>query len=157
VLESFLANYPGPFWTDAVRSEILENIGDEPCNEILAASFLGTPVVVGTGDLLDVFRIQVALGGSAKDPKQHLGEAECIALADKDHGGIITDDNAAYDFVERRLGTNRVIDTIEVLRASVANGDIEPSQAQQIADAVRNSGRSLRREHPTTLTAEYFR
>jgi hypothetical protein len=38
----------------------------------------------------------------------------------------------------------------------VATGYFEPSEAQHVADAVRNSGRKLRWGHPSTFNPDYF-
>lgn len=100
--------------------------------------------------------MQIALGGGGDSGLDHLGEAECIVLADLEHCGVITDDNAAYDLVERRLGPERVHDSIDVLRASVRAGRIDASEARLLADAIRNTGRHLRRIHPMTLLSDYF-
>jgi hypothetical protein len=72
------------------------------------------------------------------------------------NGAFITDDAEAFAFAERRFGSNRVLDTIELLRESVAADELEPSEAKQVADAIRNSGRHLRAGHPPTLTSQYF-
>lgn len=77
-------------------------------------------------------------------------------MADKLNGAFITDDYAAYDFASRRLGHCRVLDTVDVLRELVLVGYLKSSEAQQVADAIRNSGRRLRRGHPSTFTPSYF-
>jgi len=102
-------------------------------------------------------RIRVALGGEPGRPTEHLGEAESIFLADKLHGAFITDDRAAYDFARRRLGDRRVFDTVDLLREAVASSYFTLNEAQQVADAIRNSGRKLRRGHPSTFTPNYFK
>jgi hypothetical protein len=156
VLEHILSAYPLPRWTETVRSEILAGIGQPDCNNVLAASFLGTPHQIATTEMAEVMKIRIALGGRAGRSTEHLGEAESIFLADKLNGAFITDDRVAYDFARRRLGNIRVFDTVDLLRQTVATGYFKSSEAQQVADAIRNSGRSLRRGHPSTFTPVYF-
>ncbi len=150
---------PEPRWTETVRSEVLAGIGRPECDAVLAAAFLGQPYEVSTGDLFEVFTLQVALRDPTDDehdPARDLGEAETIFAADRLNGEFVTDDGAAYDFARRRLGPNRVFDTVDLLREVVAHGDITSYEAKLVADAIRSSGRHLRRVHPTTLIAAYF-
>lgn len=157
VLIDFLTTFDPPYWTRAVHSEVLAGFEGNPgCSDILASSALAGPVDISPEHIVDVFRMQIALGGGGVSGLDHLGEAECIVLADLAHCGVITDDNAAYDLVERRLGPERVHDTIDVLRASVRAGRIDASEAKQLADGIRNVGRHLRRVHPMTLLSDYF-
>jgi hypothetical protein len=155
-LKHVLFAYPVPYWTDAVRSEILAGIGHPDCDNVLAASFLGTPHQILTTELAEVMKIRIALSDGKGRPTEHLGEAESIFLADKFNGAFITDDRAAYDLASRRLGHCRALDTVDLLREAVAIGYFKSSEAQQVADAIRNSGRMLRRGHPSTFTPEYF-
>src|ERR1700691_4696822 len=96
-LKHVLSLYPLPYWTDAVRSEILAGIGQPDCDNVLAASFLGTPHQILTTDLAEVMRIRIALSDGKSHTTEHLGEAESIFLADKLNGSFITDDYAAYE------------------------------------------------------------
>jgi hypothetical protein len=156
VLEHVLSPYPLPYWTQTVWSEILAGVGRPECDNVLAVLFLGTPYQIATSDLPEVMRIRIALSDGKSHPTEHLGEAESIFLADRFNGAFITDDNAAHDFAGRRLGHCRVLDTVDLLRETVATGYFKPSEAQQVADAIRNSGRKLRRRHPSTFTPDYF-
>jgi hypothetical protein len=158
VVEHVLSPYPPPHWTETVRSEILAGFGlSQPgCSNVLAASFLGTPHQIPTTDMAEVMRIRIALGGGSGNSTKDLGEAESIFLADRLNGTFITDDRVAYDFALRRLGNIRVFDTVDLLRETVVTGYFTSSEAQQVADAIRNSGRSLRRGHPSTFTPKYF-
>lgn len=156
VLEQVLSAYPSPCWTQTVWSEILAGLGRPECDNVLAASFLGSPYQVATTEMAEVMKIRIALGGGSGPSTEHLGEAESIFVADKLNGAFITDDRAAYDFARRRLGGSRVFDTIDLLRETVVAGYFTSSQAQQVADAIRNSGRWLRRGHPSTFTPTYF-
>lgn len=157
VLTDYLTTFDAPYWPEAVRSEILAGFGQhEGCAVILGSSTLGQPAEISPDDLSEVFRIQIALGGGGDSGVEHLGESECIVLADREHCGVITDDNAAYDLVARRLGPERARDTVDVLRASVLAGRITASEARLLADAIRNLDRHLRRVHPKTLPSDYF-
>jgi len=155
-LEHVISAYPPPYWADAVRSEILAGIGRPDCDNVLAASFLGMPHQIQTTELAEVMRIRIVLSDRNSSSTEHLGEAESIFLADKFNGSFITDDYAAYELARRRLGHCRVLDTVDLLRETVVAGYFKSSEAQQVADAIRNSGRSLRRGHPSTFTPEYF-
>jgi hypothetical protein len=156
LLKHVLSPYPPPYWTETVRSEILAGIGQADCDNVLAASFLGVPRQIRTTELAEVIKIQIALSSGKSRGSEHLGEAESIYLADKLNGAFVTDDYAAYVLAGRRLGHCRVLDTVDLLRETVVTGYLTPSQAQQVADAIRNSGRSLRRGHPPTFTSKYF-
>jgi hypothetical protein len=156
LLEYLLSANPFPRWTETVRSEILAGIGQPECDNLLAAPFLGAPHQIEVIDLAEVVKIQIRLGGGIHHPTAQLGEAESIFVADRLNGSFVTDDYAAYDFARRYLGDARVFDTIDLLREAVATGYMTGSEAQQVADAIRNSGRKLRRGHPTTFPPRYF-
>lgn len=157
ILESRTTDRPHPRWTFAVREEIWAGMGRHDCDVVLSSAFLGPPHQVPMAEFVEVYRLQVALS-SGRQPAgaQHLGEAEGIYAADKLNGEFITDDNAAYDLAVKRLGPARVLDTVDLLRECVRHGEMTASETQHVADAIRNSGRSLRRVHPLTLTADYF-
>jgi len=155
VLEARLQGYSHPRWTEAIQDEILRYIDEDDCATVLASGFLGTPYHIPDEAFAEVFRLQIALGGGT-DALQNLGEAEAYWVADHKNGTLITDDYAAFDLAVKNLGSNRVMDTIDILREAVRAEDLDPSEAQHIADAIRNSGRHLRAGHPPTLTADYF-
>jgi hypothetical protein len=155
ILELRLHTYPLPRWTDAVRSEILDSIHEDGCATVLSATYLGDPGIPIDG-LAEIFRIRRALSSGEQNPKAHLGEAESIWFVDKLNGTFITDDAEACAFAEKRFGGHRVLDTVELLRESVAAGELGPGEAKQVADAIRNTGRHLRAGHPPTLLPDYF-
>lgn len=158
-LEARVVGFPTPRWTDTVRSEIWSGMQQPDCAAVLEARFLGPPYEVCQDDLYGVLRLQVALNDDAAragEDLRDLGEAESIYVADKLNGAFITDDAAAYDFARRMLGSNRVLDTVDLLREAVGDGELSSSEAQHIADAIRNTGRHLRRVHPLTWAAVYF-
>lgn len=157
ILEFRLVGYEAPRCSGTVFSEVFVAAGqEEECERILDAGILGSPLEVELRNFNEVFRIRRALSLDETESQQHLGEAESIFLASKLHGTFITDDTAAYAYAEKYLGDNRVLDTVDLLREGVAADDLNVHVAKQIADGIRNSGRSLRGGHPWTLTAEYF-
>ena len=160
LLEARLAGFPEPRWTEVVRSEVLAGLDQPECAAVLASAFLGQPHETAASEQAAVFRLRIAIRGASHDedddPGRDLGEAESIYAVDKLNGMFITDDSSAYDFARQKFGPNRVMDTVDLLREAVACGDLSPSEAQHVADAIRNSGRHLRWVHPPTLTAEYF-
>lgn len=156
VLIKFLTRSSPPRWTDQVKSEVLAGIDTERCRLVLQCAELGQPEPLPDELFANVFKMQRALGGGGESGEDHLGEAECLVLAEVNGWGLITDDNAAYDLASKRLGAARVKDTVGVLQALVASGDLEAFQAKQLADAIRNNGRYLRRVHPPTLVEDDF-
>jgi len=150
---------PLPRWTEAVRDEVQRGaaLGRSDCAAILAAGWLGAPVIPSASHQRGIYRIRVALNGSRFPPTSDAGEAESIFFAEQMGGSIATDDNAAYAFAERRLGGGRVLDTVDILRAAVRGGHARPADAVTAAVTIRRAGRHLRRVHPATLTEIYFR
>ena len=78
--------------------------------------------------------------------------------AEKHRGQFATDDNAAYEFALQRplLGTENVIDTIDILREAVAMSKTTDIEADQIANDIEATGRHLRRIHPRQRGPDYF-
>ena len=154
----FLQGSDEPYWTEGVRGEVLAGYdASEACREVLNCRELGSPAVIPDELAPKVVRAQIRLGGGGVVGEDHLGEAESFVLADTLGSGVITDDNSAFDFVEKRLGSARAHDTVEVLRALVRAGAIDTGEAKLVADAIRNNDRHLRRNHPPTLTVDYFK
>jgi hypothetical protein len=158
ILEARYGHLDPPHWTQAVADEIREaaDLGFPGCRAILAVSWLLAPVVPETSDLKGILQLHVGLNEGRRPPTAHIGEAEGIYFAEKLGGRFVTDDTGAYDFAVRRLGGGRVHDTVDVLREAVASGDLDAGEALNIANAIRNCGRSLRRGHPDTLHRRYF-
>lgn len=158
ILETRYGHLDPPHWTQAVADEIARAAARVPgCAAILAASWLSSPVVPAPHDLRGILTLQIGLNDGLRPPTAHAGEAEGIYFAEKLNGRFVTDDNGAYDFAIRRLGLGRARDTIDILRESVTDGDMSASDAINIANAIRNIGRDLRRVHPSTLLPSYFR
>jgi hypothetical protein len=51
----------------------------------------------------------------------------------------------------------RSLDTVDLLLEAVMYGDLDAGGALNLVNAIRNSGRSIRRVHPGTLLRDYFR
>jgi len=145
-----------PRWTETVADEVAAGAGTAACDVILADSWLGVPIQPSSADQKRIFELQIGLNEGVRPATKHLGEAESLHFADRLGGTLVTDDNGAYDFAFRMLGVGRVRDTVDVLRESVAQGELLASEAHLVANAMRNSGRSLRRIHPPTLPTTYF-
>jgi hypothetical protein len=156
VLGERLVHHSPPHWTGAVHEEVLSHYEDDDCKAVLEADFLGNPFVVPMTELSEVFRIRRALSTGHDSPERHLGEAESIWVADRFNGAFVTDDYEAFAFAEKRLGDNRVLDTVDLLREAVAARELQAGEAKQIVDAIRNLDRHLRPGHPPTITADYF-
>ena len=159
ILEVLYSYRDPPHWTEAVADEIRAAAaqGRPGCRAILAASWLSDPVAPEPHELRAIVTLQIGLNEGRHPPAAHMGEAEGIYFAQKLQGQFITDDNAGHDFAVNRLGPGRVHDTVDLLREAVAGGDIDDGEALNIVNAIRNSGRSLRRIHPSTLLRQYFR
>ncbi len=160
VLQACHGHRPEPRWTEAIRAEIesAERAGESHCAHILHQTWLGVPAEPDVAELGDVYRLQVGLNDGRRPPTGDRGEAEAIYFAEKHNGQFATDDNNAYEFARRRpsLGTGRVIDSIHILRTAVADGDLTPTEAHDIANAIEDAGRSFRPTHRHVRGPDYF-
>ena len=154
------AHRPEPRWTEHIHAEIESAMlaGETYCSDILDETWLGDPVAPSVAELGHVYRLQVGLNAGMQPPEGDRGEAEGIYIAEKLGGQFATDDNNAYDFARRRssLGPGRVIDSVQILRSAVANGDISATEACNIANAIEDAGRSLRPVHRRARGPNYF-
>jgi hypothetical protein len=162
LLEAFHDGHPHPCWTEAVHGEVdyiaRTRSGPErkQCRYILSQNWLGEPVEPAADDQLGIMEFWIALNPGDEPPTEHAGEAQSIYLAGRLDAIFATDDAAAYDFAQRRLGVDRVIDTIDILRQAVASALIAPGGAVTVARTMRAAGRHLRRVHAEPITADYF-
>ena len=162
VLETRHGRRPEPRWTEGVRSELTSAAvaGESHCSDVLSKTWLGCPAVPrGATELAAIFRLRIGLNTGRRSPSsRNLGEAEGIYFAEKHGGDFVTDDNGAYDFACRRrsLGRQRVLDSIDVLRAAVAENEITAEDAAAIADDIEGAGRSFRPEHRNSRGRGYF-
>jgi len=152
------AALPPPRWAEAVHDEVQRGaaLGYQECAAILTEQWLGAPIVPSPSDQGGIFRMWVALNGAPHPPVDNAGEAQSLYFAEQLGAMFATDDNAAYAFAERRLGSGRVLDTVDILRVAVRGGHIPPADAANAARTIRRAGRHLRRIHPAILTEPYF-
>lgn len=151
---------PPPRWTQAVADEIARcaAVGESECVTVQECAWLGQPhLPVELVDLVAIQRLRIALSGGPSDPARHIGEAETLHVAAKLGAAIATDDGPAYDFASRRLGPDRVRDTIDLLREAVRRHVRTSDQAAALAARIADAGRHLRRPHPPYPEADYFR
>ena len=160
VLQACHGHRPEPRWTEQIHAEIesATRSGEAHCFDILDEAWLGTPVAPSVDELKDVLHLQVGLNAGKYPSEGDRGEAEGIYFVEKLGGQFATDDNNAYDFARRRpsLGPGRVIDSVQILRTAVSNGDISATEACNIANAIEDAGRSLRPVHRRTRGPAYF-
>jgi hypothetical protein len=158
ICERVHADRPTPRWVEEVEREIKAAISFSPeCSAIVASSWLGQPMApTGAEELDGIYRLQVALGNGKEPPTRHAGEAQSIFFAGMFGGSIATDDGAAFNFAERRLGVGRVVDTVDILHDAVDSNIISRSDAAAIVAAIRGSGRSLRGARDAVRSAADF-
>ena len=134
-------------WTETVEIELRRGLRAEPkIRDILDANWLGDPIeIAGTPDDLEqVDRIRRALGGTAANPMQHLGEAEIISyIQNRAPGAIfITDDLPALDFARRKQLFS--INTATVLGECHSYAEIGCPHAYNLLIEMRSKGRGVR-------------
>ncbi|MEY2569010.1 MAG: hypothetical protein QOE35_3539 [Actinomycetota bacterium] len=93
----------------------------------------------------------IGLNDGRRPPTGHAGEAESIYFADKLSGAFVTDDNAAHDFAQRRLGIGQALETVSVLDEAVAMGELSVAEAIGVTESIRAAGRFLRGLHPGAI------
>lgn len=150
---------PLPRWAQAVAGDIDRGAaaGEDGCLAVQGFTWLGVPFAdFDLEDVLKIQRLRIGLSGGPSDPSQHAGEAESLHIAEKLDGSIATDDGPAYDFAVRRLGPDRVRDTVDILREAVRCGERTPDEAAAIAALITDSGRHLRRPHSRYPAPDYF-
>lgn len=149
---------PGPRWTQAVDHEIRRGaeLGLDDCAAVQAFVWLG--LSYEAPDLTDLIGIQQLRAALSKpgDLTGNVGEAETLWVAEKLGAAMVTDDAAAHEFALRRLGPERVFDTIDLLRAAVGRGLRNAQEASEIAARVSDAERHLRYVHPEYPEPSYF-
>lgn len=160
VLEDIHGSLPEPRVASAVLDEIdaAAREGEAHCTQILGESWLGDAPVLTPAERRRVTNLRIGLSDGRRPPQGHRGEAESIVLAEKHGGTLATDDNAAYQFATRRprLGPERVIDTVDILRSAVEQDIIAAEDAVDIADDIEAADRWLRPVHDGRIRTEYF-
>jgi hypothetical protein len=150
-----------PSWTEAVHGEISRiartRTGPErtQCRYVLGQDWLGEPVSPMADDQLGIMELWIALSPGDAPPTHHAGEAQSIYFAAQLNAIFATDDNAAYDFAQRKLGQDRVLDTVDFLRIAVGAEVIDAEDAAELAQTMRTAGRNLRRVHPDPISPAY--
>lgn len=150
---------PVPRWVEQVREEIIagREKGAPECEPVLRAEWLGAPIVPELGDLAAIFRLQIGCNAGARPAgTRHLGEAQSLYFAQKLDAAFVTDDNGAHAFAVRRIGPDRVMDTVDILRNAVSAGDVTAQEACELAHGMIQKGRRLRHVHRGRLRPAYF-
>jgi predicted nucleic acid-binding protein len=138
---------------EAVRQEILEQSLTAPeLVSVLASPWLKTPITFD--DQLDIAAIErlrrTELGGRARLPRQHLGEAQSlnalITMPSLAGAILLTDDAAAVDYA-RHKGLS-VIDSADVMSEAYERDLVGCPEAYDVLLAMRVAQRGVR--VPTT-------
>jgi len=135
-------------WTLVVYDELMRGVKEEPrLGDVAAADWLGEPRPVF--NVARVENLRLRLGGHSSDGR-HLGEATCIALAERTGAGILLDDRDAKRLAEAlKIPTGT---TLSVLAVAIQEGQVSAHQASElVADLIDRHGRRLPR-----ITAEQF-
>jgi predicted nucleic acid-binding protein len=164
LLEACHGSREHPRWVTGVYNEIrvAQRAGYAECRAILDWRWLGDPLEPDVDDLTSISRLKIALGNAGfseeheEDDARHHGEAESIHLAKRYGYYFVTDDNDAYRVARLRLPETHVLDTVDLLRVVVANGDITAREAVEVSTLIRTQGRSLRRPYERLLTPDDF-
>lgn len=136
-------------WTEAVAGEARRSARFLPdLTKIEKEGWLGEPVEIDDAEAVagvehlrrDVF------GGSSAEPLKHLGEAQTCYLvrevAPWQGAWWVSDDRDALDFARfQRITT---LETIDIVRHLVADGDVQDRHAFEVMQAMASQGRSLR-------------
>lgn len=133
-------------WTSAIFDEAGRSSRWLP--DLSALTWLGEPIEIDEPDAIravehlrrDVF------GGSIAQPRKHLGEAQtCYLLHEVDRwrgSWWVSDDRDALEYA--RFGGLTTLETIDVVRNLVADGDLSQSAAHQLLSGMADAGRALR-------------
>jgi predicted nucleic acid-binding protein len=127
-------------WVDVVHAEIMSGLSVVPAlGDVLAATWLPPPIE--TFAVKEIEHIRQLLGGHAKRPAEHLGEAASIVYALRGGYTLATDDRDAKRVAESR--GCRVITTVTILRACVRNGPLTLADANAMLVSLVQQGRRL--------------
>ena len=113
-------------WVDVVHSEIARGVSTEPAlGDVLAATWLAPPIE--TFAPADIERVRQRLGGHARRPAEHLGEAASIVYALRHNHTFATDDQDAKRVAEH--DGCLVVTTVTILRACVRDAQLTATEA----------------------------
>lgn len=119
-------------WTVVVQDELLRGLRSEPSlGDAAAAPWLGDPQPVFY--LAEVEELRLRLGGRPSDLR-HLGEATCIALAERIGAGILADDRDAKRLAES-LGMATAT-SLSVLKWAVSRKHLSAQDASDLVAAL---------------------
>ncbi|MCG0285537.1 hypothetical protein [Streptomyces sp. PSAA01] len=136
-------------WTQAVAYEATRSARHLPrLRTVLADGWLGRPIEIDDPhetELVDRLR-RLVFAGDPRRPLQHLGEAETLTLIQNRPefaGSVwITDDGEAGRFARRKGIT--VLDTVDIVRAAVAEELVVAHEGHRLLHAMTEQGRHLR-------------
>lgn len=134
-------------WCEAVAYEASQSAkipGLQSLHRVAEGGWLDEPIEIDQDGArrVEVIRIGV-FGGSSARPLQHLGEAQTLFLLDNDErfrmAYWLTDDRSAYDYAAKRQMLART--TVDILRAAIANGDLQPNDGYSMLRSMQLAGR----------------
>ncbi|MGH3428965.1 MAG: hypothetical protein ACRDQZ_15605 [Mycobacteriales bacterium] len=131
-------------WTESAADEINRAIDHWPALwTIPVVDWRGEPITPGrAGDTDDVFRLQRQLGGTRREPRKHLAEAEAIHLVlcypEFASAIFLTDDRSAADLAAKRGVKSWT--SPDVLSVAYRNGRIGCSAAYEVLLDIEQAG-----------------
>jgi predicted nucleic acid-binding protein len=134
-------------WTEAAALEVHCAADHHPALwSVAVTGWLGQPVEPGgAGDAAGIFQLQRQLGGTRREPRRHLAEAEAIHLILRypDYAGavLLTDDRPAGD-----LAAKRGIDvwlSIDLITRAFSDGHIGCPTAYELLLDMEQAGRGV--------------
>jgi predicted nucleic acid-binding protein len=72
-----------------------------------------------------------------------IGETECLTLADQYDGGVCTDDRKARNMCTSKIGSDRVLGSVRLLREAVSADLLSPEEAIQAYQTMKARGAFL--------------
>lgn len=136
-------------WVEAVADEARRSAAHLPdLGDLVARPWLGPPVEID--DPVAMTRVEHlrrdVFGGTAAAPRKHLGEAQtCFLLREvaEWRGSVwASDDRDAVEFA--RFQGISTLETLDVVREIVADGDLTPRGALDLMKAMAGADRVLR-------------
>lgn len=134
-------------WTEATAHEV--SCAADRCPtlwSLAVAGWLGEPLALnGAGDADGVFQLQRQLGGTRREPRRHLAEAEAIHLilryAEYAGAVLLTDDRPAGDLAVKR--GIEVWLTMDLLAQAYCDGHIGCPTAYELLLDMEQAGRGV--------------
>lgn len=137
-------------WTEAVAYEAEQSskYGVPALAELIKSGWLGEAIEISDpADRRQVEHLRRdVFGGTPQEPTKHLGEAQTCHLIKEVvewHGSWwVSDDGDALDYARKQHITT--LETIDIVRHIVADGDLTAQQAWDLMQEIHGSGRELR-------------